>query len=412
MRLNRRLFLEQAGACGLLSLGVAPPALLSRMARAGENSANDRILVVVELAGGNDGLNTVIPYGDDVYHRSRPGIAIPQTNLLRIDDYLGLHPSLRELKDRYDNGSVAIVQGVGYPNPDRSHFRSMDIWHSAQPENESPQIGWLGAALDHDAQRRSGEMPALAIGSQERPLAVTAYDVNVPNVQSLEEYRLQPGAADAERAAARQRVLGQLADQQAPQGSDLEFLRRTTRTALQSARKIEEVLARGAGNIKYPATGLGQKLHAVSRVIASDLGTRIFFVSLGGFDTHSQQQGAHQGLLAELSGAVNAFFQDLEQQHLDERVLLVTFSEFGRRVHENGSLGTDHGAASQMFVMGPDTNGGLVGEHPSLNDLTQGDLKHHTDFRSVYATLLENWLQIPAEPVLGKQFPKLNFVST
>lgn len=407
---NRRTFLRQVGACGLLSLGAAPPALLSRIAQAASESAGEGILVVVELAGGNDGLNTVIPWGDDLYHRARPGIAIGEGGLLKIDDYLGLHPGLTELKERYDEGQVAILQGIGYPNPDRSHFRSMDIWHSAQSEVETPTVGWLGAALDQDAERYAGRMPAMAIGSDQRPLAMTAYEVNVPCVQRLEEYRLRAGLGDAADADTRQRALRELASPAAESASDLDFLRRTTTTALDSAQKIEEVLSRGPGNISYPGTGLAQKLQSVARVIASDLGTRLFFVSLGGFDTHSQQAGTHQNLLAELSGAVDAFFRDLEDQQLADRVTLMTFSEFGRRVDENGSLGTDHGAASQMFVVGPQVKGGLVGEHPSLSDLGDGDLKFHTDFRSVYATLLERWLEIPAQPVLGAEFPMLEFV--
>ena len=414
MSSTRRMFLQQLGAAGLISLGARPPGFLSDALRAADGAsrpdADGRILVIVELAGGNDGLNTVVPHGDDAYYKARPALSVPQNAVLRIDDYVGLHPQLAGLKELYDEGRLAILQGIGYENPDRSHFRSMDIWHSARPEVEYTQDGWIGRALDSTLARHAGRVPALAVGAERLPLAMLSGKINVPAIRTLDGYRLQVGDGPADNRVFQRRLLGELADLSAPAGSELEFLRKTALAAYSSAERLEKLDSSYKPVAEYPQNGLGRTLETVARIIAGDFGTQIYFVSLGGFDTHSQQQAGHEALLAELSSAIRAFYSDLHSHGLDERVLLATFSEFGRRVAENGSLGTDHGAASQMFVVTAAGKGGLYGRHPSLTELTEGDLKHHTDFRSVYATLLEGWLGIPSEPVLGKPFEMLPFV--
>lgn len=414
MQSTRRSFLQQLGGLGVVSLGGIPPAFLSRALWAAEQAPqkpdHGRVLVLVQLAGGNDGLNTVIPYGDPEYYKARPGIGIPKGAVLKIDDYVGLHPQMTGLKQLYDDGLLAIVQGVGYPNPNRSHFRSMDIWQSARPDTEYTQDGWLGRALDLTAGQYAGRVPAVALGVDQLPLTLVASKVTVPAIRDLNDYRLHPGPGPEANRKQSQGVLHRLADRSAAEGSDLEFLRHTALTAYSSARKLQEVTSSYKPAAPYPANGLARNLKIVAQMIAGDLGAHIFFVSLGGFDTHSAQQGAHQALLNELSSAVHAFFADLKGHQLADRVLLATFSEFGRRVKENGSLGTDHGAASQMFVVSGAGKAGLQGEHPSLTELYQGDLKFHTDFRSVYATVLDKWLQIPSEPVLGGKFPVLDIV--
>ena len=423
MSTTRRTFLRQLGAVGVVSLGATPPLFLARAAAAAEQQAakntSGRILVLVQMAGGNDGLNTVVPYGDPEYRRARPGIRISKGEVLRIDDYLGLHPGMTGFKELYDEGTLSIIQGVGYPRPDRSHFRSMDIWHTARPsvrsevETASIENGWLGRALDLTASRHTGTMPALAFGVDRLPLALVASKVHVPTVRSLKEYRLSLGSGPKSDRQLRRRLIEELADRPdsaGEAGSELDFLRKTSLTALSTADRLEEVMSSDKTSVVYPENGLARKLKMVAQIIAADLGTRILFVSLGGFDTHSQQKGAHQALLTELSSAVRSFFEDLKGRRLDDRVLLATYSEFGRRVKENGSLGTDHGAASQLFIASPSVKGGIHGKHPSLTDLTRGDLKHHTDFRSVYATLLEKWLEFPSEPVLGGKFETLDFV--
>lgn len=414
MLMNRRAFLKGLEAAGIITIGASPPLFLSRLASASETadtkSSNGRILVLVQLAGGNDGLNTVIPFGDPEYQNARPGIAISKQEVLQINDYLGLHPQMTGFKELYDEGMLAIIQGVGYPNPDRSHFRSTDIWHSARPDIEYTKDGWLGRALDLTLDQHVGAVPALSFGTDTLPLALLASRVNVPAVRDLAEYRLKLGSGSAADKDLRGRLIRELADRDGSSGSDLDFLRQTSLTAISSAERLKEITSAYTPAAEYPENGLAEKLKVVAQLIAGDLGTRIFFISLGGFDTHSRQAEAHQTLVGELSSAVRAFYSDLKGHHLDERVMLATYSEFGRRVKENGSLGTDHGAASQMFIVTPTGKGGTYGTHPSLTDLTQGDLKFHTDFRSVYATLLNKWLEFPSKSVLGQDFPTIDFV--
>lgn len=414
MPTTRRQFLQQLGAAGVVSLGAVPPAFLSRAARASEDSGSNpdkRILVLIQLAGGNDGLNTVILYQSEDYYKARPGIGIPRGNVLKMTDELGLHPAMEGFRQLYDDGVLAVVQGVGYANPDRSHFRSMDIWQSAYPEIENTHDGWIGRALDQTLSRHSDGLPALSFGSEKLPLALVSERVNVPNVNNLDGFRWQLGRGTEAQLKHRRATIDRIVHRPAPAGSELDFLRKTAMTAFTTADKLEAITKGYRPAVDYPANGLAQKLKTVAQIIAGDLGTQIFYVSLDGFDTHSQQQGAHQSLLGELSSAVRAFYSDLKGHGLDDRVLVSTFSEFGRRVEENGSLGTDHGAASQMFVVTPrPAHAGVHGDHPSLTDLHQGDLKFHTDFRSVYATILEKWLDIPSESVLGQKFPMLDFV--
>lgn len=416
MPANRRDFLKQLGTAGIVSLGIAPPAFLSRATYAFDSSpsssSSGRVLVLVQLAGGNDGLNTVVPHGDPEYYKARPGIGIPRPAVLKIDENLGLHPQMTGFKELYDEGRLAIVQGVGYPNPDRSHFRSMDIWHSARPDADYTTDGWLGRGLELAPLSQADGLRALALGTNRLPLALLSSKVNVPSVTDLAGYHLDLGSGPEQIQKLKRRVMGETAantGSAGPADSTLEFLRKTALTAFSSADRLKEVTASYKPAATYPANGLGERLKTVAQIIAGDLGTRVIFVSLDGFDTHAQQAGAHQSLLTELSSAVRAFFQDLRGHKLDDRVVLATFSEFGRRVKENGSLGTDHGAASQIFVAGAGVKGGLHGTHPSLTDLVEGDLRFHTDFRSVYATLLTRILRWPTEAILGGNFPLLDF---
>jgi uncharacterized protein (DUF1501 family) len=407
---TRREFLKQFGAASLVSLGAMPPRFLARAAAATEAAKDERILVLVQLAGGNDGLNTVVPFGYDEYYKARPGIAIGKDSVLKLNAELGLHPAMDGFKKLFDEGWLSVVQGVGYPNPDRSHFRSMDIWQSAKPEKEDVSSGWLGRALDSTVEQHVGKVPGLAFGTDKLPLSLVASKINVPTVRDVKGYQLQLGPGSESSQKAHRQALDRIASREAPTGSDLDFLRRTARTAWSSAEKLRQISASYKPATPYPGNALGQKLRTVAEIISGDLGTRMFFVNLDGFDTHSQQANAHQALLAELSSAISAFMGDLKGHGLADRVLVATFSEFGRRVAENGSLGTDHGAASQMFVVSPKCTGGVIGAHPSLTDLDDGDLKFHTDFRSVYATLLDRWLNIPSEPVLGGAFRPIELV--
>lgn len=425
MQITRRTFLLQLGASGIVTFGAPAPGFLARALRAADEAGRaadgQRVLVLVELAGGNDGLNTVVPFADDEYYKVRPGIAIPKGAVLKLDDALGLHPAMTGFKELFDEGRLAIVQGVGYPEPNRSHFRSMDIWQSARPDTEYTADGWLGRALDaappiggvpgvERTQAPSSSVPSLALGMSKLPLALVGARRAGLTIRDPSGFRLQLGPAARLWQDAHRLTLSALSEETAFPGSDLEFLRQTARDAYASAQRLETVTAGYRPAAEYPQNSLGRNLKMIAQLIAAEFGAAVYFVSLGGFDTHADQSAAHQSLLAELSAAVHAFVKDLEGHRLADRVVLATFSEFGRRVAENGSLGTDHGAASQLFVVTPTGRGGIYGRHPSLTDLTEGDLKFHTDFRSVYATLLEKWLRLPAEPVLGRRFPTLEFV--
>lgn len=408
---SRRQFLRAAlGSSTLLSAGLSVPEFLARSARAASRQEHDptgNVLVVVQLSGGNDGLNTVVPYADDLYGRNRIALGISENQVLKIGDGLGLHPRLEGFSKLLEASRLAIVQGVGYPNPDRSHFRSMDIWHTARPEVQDRTDGWLGRCLDCSPGEAGGDVPALHLGPNRLPLALASRQTPVPSVDSLESFRLRTGGGALPLAS-----LSKLAESPRPEATELlDFLRRTTLAAYASSEQVQQALNEKEGPVAYPPYGLAQKLKNVAQLVDAGLNTRIYYVSLDGFDTHANQAEAHAALLAELAESVAAFVDDVAQRgHLD-RVLLLTFSEFGRRVHENASQGTDHGTAAPLFVAGSRIKSGPFGKHPSLSDLdSEGDLKFHTDFRQVYATLLDHWLGCPSETVLGGRFAPLELV--
>ena len=408
---TRRTFIQQIGAASLVAVGTRPATLFARAAeQAGKPDPDGRILVLVQLAGGNDGLNTIVPFDNDEYRRERPSLALGKGAVLRLNDELGLHPSMGGFKELHEDGALAVVQGVGYPNPNRSHFRSMDIWHTARPKVEDKRDGWLGRSFDANAGQAEGKVPAIALGTGRLPLALVSTRVTIPTIQSLKDYQLQMGGGHAGNLRQRRQLMRELANQPATGEAELDFLRRTSVTALDTATRLKKVAGGYQSIGNYPQNGLGQQLKTVAQLIQADLGTRVYFVTLGGFDTHADQLGAHTALVTELSTALRAFYNDLKGHGLSQRVLTATFSEFGRRVKENGSLGTDHGVAGPMFLIGDAVKRGIHGAHPSLTDLDQGDLKHHTDFRRVYATLLEKWLGWPAKSALGDAFKPLNLV--
>lgn len=407
---TRRDFLHLLGSAGLISLGTLPPkfAAIAAQTPAGAAQRDQRVLVLIQLSGGNDGLNTLIPYGDEEYAKARPGIKIPETQVLKLNDHVGLHPNLVGLRELYDEGKLAIVQGVGYANPDRSHFRSMDIWQSARPLTENPQDGWLGRALEWQFNRMPQLAEGISIGSDKLPLVLTSTRVNVPTLQRLEDFQLREGQTTSSNRNQIRSAITDLSNESA--SGEIDFLRRATTTAITSATRLKSLAATYQSTVSYPATGLASRLKLVAQMLTADLPARIFVVSLDGFDTHSLQQPGHAALMAELSGAIRAFEQDLTEHRINDRVVLATYSEFGRRVAENGSLGTDHGAASMLFALTPKGKSGLHGTHPSLTDLAEGDLKYHVDFRSVYATLLDRWLEIPSADVLSERFPPIEFL--
>jgi len=400
MTIQRRSFLA-GGAAAIVGSTLSVPKIFAAAGRRAMRIEADRVLVVIQLTGGNDGLNTVIPFADDSYHRNRFATRIEAPNILKIDDYLGWHPSLAGFSEMQQAERLCVVQGVGYPNPNRSHFESMDIWHSA---SLSPphRTGWIGRWCDCQSTKDSADaIPGLHLGDEPLPLAMTGLNVMVPSMKSIESLRI----ASDETIRNALDSIGEVDTK----GELVDFLRQARQTALNAARRLESLdgssdLPRG-----YPQTGLARKLAYVSKLIAIDFGPRIYYVTLGSFDTHSQQAAAHAALLSELSGAVAAFHKDLEANGRSDEVLTMCFSEFGRRVKENGSGGTDHGAAAPLFIAGGNLPR-IVGKHPSLTELVDGDLEYKIDFRSVYATLLEHWLDVRSTDVLGDKFELLSLI--
>jgi uncharacterized protein (DUF1501 family) len=399
---NRRQFLTRAlRGSSLVALGSVVPQFVARTARAAP-PGKDNILVVVELTGGNDGVNTVIPYADDLYHKFRPTLRKTKDAVIRLDDHVGLHPAMQSLRPMWEAGHLAVVQGVGYPNPDRSHFEAMDIWQSADPKRVTP-TGWLARATG-TMENRSGGIPILHLGTTKLPLALTSTAGGAAvSIGERNTFRLDMGRAAADREKPRRQLVEDLSGSAAKDDDLLSFVQRRQVQTLTAIDQLKELLE-GPNAVRGYGGGLNQKLQVVAGLIARGFGTRIFYVSLDGFDTHAGQDPAHQKLLAELADAAGNFFRLLRESKDDGRVRLMTFSEFGRRVDENGSKGTDHGAASCLFVAGASVKGGVVGKHPSLSDLDAGDLKYHTDFRRVYATLLDDWLGCDGKAVLGEKW--------
>jgi uncharacterized protein (DUF1501 family) len=383
------------------------------------------ILVVLQLAGGNDGLNTVVPYADDAYHRARPRLALPHEQILMIDHHVGLNPKLAGLKSLYEEGHLAIVQGVGYPNPNRSHFRSTEIWQTASDADRNETHGWLGRYFDNCC---SGADPTIGVAiGEEMPQAFAAKNPTGITFSRPEQFRWRASASNTGHMSTEEiffRQLNGFDEENTPAATDgasigtlpgtsksdlstLDFLQRTALDAQLSSDKILAIARKYKSTIPYPQGQLAASLNTIARMIAGGLTTRVYYASQGGFDTHAGQFNTHERLITELNDTIAAFVADLKQQGNFERVLLITFSEFGRRVAENANGGTDHGTAAPMFVLGGRVKPGLFGKHPSLTDLDHGDLKFNTDFRSVYGTVLDSWLNTPSQIVLGRKFPSL-----
>jgi uncharacterized protein (DUF1501 family) len=407
---RRNLLKVGLGALPVISLAGTMPAFVPQFAFAETgkrpDKSNDNILVVLQLTGGNDGLNTVIPFADDAYHRARPRIGFDK-NVIRLDDHFGLNPSLSLLKTVYDQGHLAIINGCGYPKPSRSHFRSMEIWQTANPVKSQP-TGWLGHFLDHAARGGLPPVFPLNIGT-ELPQALVGEGTPVPSIEKLEDFRLKSDLLPDQALRDRELVMqfNNTSDDQSPA---LKFLSRQATNAIIATDKVHNLANQNSSSFYYGFEQLGRQLQLISNLIAANSGTRLFYLQFGSFDTHAQQVQMQSTLFAQLAQALFAFHQDLEQKKLLDKVTLMCFSEFGRRVAENSSQGTDHGAAAPMFVMGGKVKGGLHGKMPSLTDLDDGDLKYTTDFRRVYATLLDKWLNADSAKVLGAKFETISFL--
>jgi uncharacterized protein (DUF1501 family) len=401
-RSSRRSFLRTAAAgSAVMTFGGVAPAFLKEAARVNSNAG--RRLVVVELAGGNDGLNTVVPYTSDEYRKLRPELALSGGEVLKIDDQLGLNPALRGFADLLEAGHLSIVQGVGYDNPNRSHFESMDIWHTCQRKDEIRESGWLGRYLEFKASAAGTDPLGIHLGGEKQPFALMSRSERVPSIRSLNEFRIRGAEDEAFRMAVRE-----LAEAKRQTPDDLlDFVQSSTSSAIAASERIAATGRNYRPAVTYPETALAQKLQTIAQLIDAELTSQIFYVRLDGFDTHAQQAGAHTSLLRQLGDAVFAFLTDVSALGQGEHVTVMCFSEFGRRVAENASAGTDHGTAGPMFLAGTQVQSGLIGQHPDLTDLQDGDLRHHTDFRQVYATVLEDWLGCDSESILLGRYDRV-----
>jgi uncharacterized protein (DUF1501 family) len=416
-RWSRRQFLRGIGlgtAGAAITLGGIPvrsygaSPLLNHL----RQSSGDRILVVVQLSGGNDGLNTVVPYANDMYYQYRPGISLGANNVLPLNTEIGLHPSLTHFSSLYSSGAMQVVQGVGYADPDLSHFQSTDVWATASPADDLATTGWLGRYLE-------SEMPSFVDDPPEYPLAVqlgngtpllfqgeqAGMGVQFPNLDLLQRFF----------------DTGQLYDESfvpaTPYGDELAFVRSIANDSIQYAEALSDASNAGANLTEYPAVnGFSGNLATAARLIRGGLGASMYHINLGGFDTHSNQLNRHAVLMNELSTALGAFMADLQSDEWDKRVVVMTFSEFGRRVYQNGSGGTDHGTAAPLFLLGGGISGGIHGDHPSLSDLDAGgNMKYGVDFRSVYGSLLSDWFGMAREDVhtiMGGEYAHLPLIDS
>lgn len=413
---TRREFLRNGAS--LLCAGATVPTFLSQTVLAIDNPSDaglttsrpgvpeERILVVVQLAGGNDGLNTVVPYRADRYYEARPTLAIGRDAALKLNDEVGLHPAARDLKALYDSGDLCVVQQVGYPNPNRSHFKSMDIWETASPEGRL-HSGWIGRYFDNQCPGADACDPQSGIAlMNESPLAMRGESFAPVSFDNPDDLSLQPiGRYDA-RAVIESLNRPRETPDTGGNETELDFLTRTALNAQVSAETIRRAARKDDGN-EFPNTPLGRSLRNVSRMIAAELSTRVYYVSLGGFDTHARQANPHRSLLNQLAQSLKAFVGALKRNGHYERVCVMTFSEFGRRVEENGSGGTDHGEAAPMFLLGGGVKPGVVGPAPDLRKLNRGDLPFAIDFRRVYAGVLKSWMGADPAAVLKGTFQPL-----
>ncbi len=404
MNQSRRRFLRSSiGGAAAIGVGANLPSCFAQAASESGGS-DERILVVVQMSGGNDGLNTIVPYADDDYRSARPKLAISTDKVLTFDDDNGFHPSMTGMQELLQDGQFAAVRSVGYDKPNRSHFESMDIWHTCRRKDEPRPDGWLGRFLDQQPVAAGGDVPALHLGREQQPAAVASSRIRVPTVKELSEFQLRGNDKQSLRELLEKRQsTGTAGDNQL-----LNFLQSSTTSAIAASKSVTEAAQGYRSEVKYPETDLGNKLRLVAQLVDAGLTTRVYYVQHDGFDTHAQQAPTHSILLRQWSEAVSALVRDLDAHDHGKRVCVMTFSEFGRRVSENASAGTDHGAAGPMFLCGSGVKAGITGKRPNLTDLQEGDLKHEYDFRQVYASVLKDWLGTDPTPILGKEYRSLS----
>jgi uncharacterized protein (DUF1501 family) len=400
---SRRAFLRASlGKSTLAALAPAVPTFLARAARATTPAGDGRLLVVVQLSGGNDGINTVVPFKDEGYAKYRTTLRLPAEKLFKINRDVGLHPAMGDAAELLETGRLAIVQGVGYPNPSSSHFHSMQIWQTARLNPSDGSLGWIGQALDGGTKPADGSPAAQFVGSEAMPVALHSSRSVASAITRPEDFVLTLSGA---KSACGVELEGG--------GQLLAFVRRSTLDAYATSERMLDVLRAEDTRARYPATELAGRLRLIARLIKGGAGTRVYYTAQGygtrTYDTHVAQLTSHTLLLGELSGALRAFLDDLAAARLADRVLVLCFSEFGRSVRQEGD-GTSHGAAGPVLMAGPCVKAGLIGETPELLDMGGGGLEMSIDFRSVYATVLEDWLGLPSKPSLGGEFAKLPLI--
>ena len=375
---NRRRFLKNSA---LISLTPAVPAFLTRTTLGAAQTDNGRILVVIQLDGGNDGINTVVPFRDEGYAKNRKELRIPDKDLIKLTDEIAFHPRLRSASELFNEGRLSVVQGVGYPNPSRSHFESMGIWHAASVDKEDRELGngWLGDAIS--LQQLTKGPHAIHVGEEDLPVALRGRRCTATTISSPADLQL---------------TLSDLAIRD-PLTSDAknltDFVTKSVSSAYASAKELADS-TKNETTTRYPNSKLANRLKLVGQMIKSGAAATVYYTSQGGYDTHAVQRSSHGNLLGTLSSSLKAFISDMQESGLEDRILVMAFSEFGRRVKENGSLGTDHGTAGPVLLAGTRLAKRIYGPTPSLLDLEDGDLKYTTDFRDIYATVLTNWLDL------------------
>ena len=412
---RRRALLSGLSALGAFTLGSSRAHAAVKLLASPPLPFQDspRTLLVLQLAGGNDGLSTVVPFGDDAYYAARKNIAIPAGEVLKLDTYRGFDPRLVQLRARYDQGQVALVEGVGYPDPIRSHFKSFDVWHTADARGRGVSEGWLGRLARAAFEGETSPNLCVHVGGSV-PYSLTSQTHPPVAFATPTGYRWAGTAAELEayEAAAQKATYGSemRPDEPASEESNIDFLRGVLADGQSSSEAIRRAAAKYRTPVEYPGDELGASLRDIAALIEGDVGSRILSVEMGGYDTHTDVVNRHANLMRNLDAALGAFLADLERSEAGRNCVVLVFSEFGRRVAENGSRGNDHGTAGPLFVAGPAVRGGLYGKHPSLTDLDNGDVKFTTDFRTAYATLIEDWFGVKHQRVLGKHYDRLKLV--
>ncbi|MQG03833.1 MAG: DUF1501 domain-containing protein [SAR202 cluster bacterium] len=374
------------------------------------DNTKDPVLVVVQVTGGNDFMNTVVPYTNGLYYDARTHLAIPQEELLPLNNELAFNPNSKPLKELFDQGRMAIVQGVGYPNSTRSHFRGQDIWQTCVPESIATE-GWLGKVIRNIDPKSENPITGVSFGKG-LPRALSAKGVTVTSIDDLDNYGLMNKVQEQEYKEKALQAFQQMYARAIGTGPVRDYLGETGINVLKGAELLKPVPAQYSSNVEYADNAIAKALRDVARVHIANMGTRVFYTQHGGYDTHANQNPTHQRLLTELSGSIMDFFQDLRDHNASDNILMLVFTEFGRRVRDNGS-GTDHGAGGGSFVIGDHVNGGLYAEYPSLrvDDLENGDLAHSYDFRGLYSSILDDYLNIDPSDIVQGTFEKLPIVA-